>query len=975
MSVDVSAIFETVPSAYMLLDRELRFVWGNRKYWEVTGRQPDQVLGRVVTEAFPAEGEAARMLNASFERVFETGRADHLPLIPYPIAGPDGRIEQRYWSATHTPILDAEGRVEYVLQNTHDVTDLYMKAHRDDAADMPSGATGDGGDVLLRAETVAQQNLELGLATRFFETVFDQAPSIIAIHSGPDHVIRLANREYRRIAGTHRKLIGRPAAEALPELHEQGFVQLLDEVYDSGEAVTMHGVQAFVQTESGPASEIHVDFVYQPLAGPHGKTVGILVQGHDVTAQKRAEAELRAAEERFRTMAQTMPSHVWTARPDGGLDWVSDQVYDYTGTRGDEILGHNWGHAVHPEDIGRVAPIWAAAIERGSTYEAEFRLRDAAGGYRWFLVRAVPVRDAEGRVAQWIGTNADIEGRKATEAALAELNATLEERVESRNRALEEINATLRQSQKMEAIGNLAGGVAHDFNNLLQAITGSLQLAQRELPDGAPAAWRIEQAMGAVERGATLAAQLLAFGRRQPLEPRAVDLGRMIGDIDPILRSAMGEGVRIETRVARGLWNTLVDATNLENALLNLVVNARDAMEGQGRLVIDMVNTEIDARTARSMTDVVPGEYVRLSVVDEGSGMAPEVIEKIFEPFFTTKPEGRGTGLGMAMVYGFVKQSGGHVTIESAPGQGTAVRIYLPRSLRSEEPAAQRSAGPVVGGDETVLLVEDDDDVRLVAGEMLRHLGYAVIEAEDADAGLAVIEAGHDFDLLLTDVVMPGRLTSREMAERAQALRPGLPVLFASGYSRDAIVHDGRLDEGIQLLSKPYRRETLARRLRELLDGAERAEPQAAPRPAPGPPPPADAEADAAASGPGDLTGLRVLVCEDDTFIRLDLVEMLTAAGAEVREAATGAQALALLQEAPADRLLVDVGLPDCSGLDVAREAVARQPDLPVIFATGRDKVPGAEDLPQARVLTKPFGQAALLKAVTRGHPARATAE
>ncbi|MGR3464330.1 PAS domain-containing protein [Limimaricola sp.] len=969
MSIDVSAIFETVPSAYMLLDRELRFVWGNRKYWEVTGRQPDQVLGRVVTEAFPAEGEAVEMLNASFRRVFETGKADHLPLIPYPIAGPDGRIEQRYWSASHAPILDAEGRVEYVLQNTHDVTDLYMKAHRNDARDVPAGATGEGGEVLLRAETVAQQNLELGLATRFFETVFDQAPSFIAILSEPDHVFRLVNRAYMQIVGENRPMIGLTVREALPEIVEQGFLDLLDQVWHSGEPLTMHGMQAYLFDEAGGRTEIFVDFVYQPLLGPHGKTIGILVQGHDVTAQKRAEMELRETEERFRTMAQNMPSHVWTARPDGGLDWVSDQVYDYTGTQGDEILGDSWAHSVHLDDIERVTPIWAAAIKSGSTYEAEFRLRDAEGGYRWFLVRAVPVRDAEGRVVQWIGTNADIEGRKATEAALAELNATLEERVESRNRALEEVNATLRQSQKMEAIGNLAGGVAHDFNNLLQAITGSLQLAQRELPDGASATWRIEQAMGAVERGATLAAQLLAFGRRQPLEPRAVDLGRMLGDIDPILRSAVGEGVRIETRVARGLWNTLVDAANLENALLNLVVNARDAMEGQGSLVIDMANTEIDAQTARSMSDVVPGEYVCLSVVDEGSGMAPEVIEKIFEPFFTTKPEGRGTGLGMAMVYGFVKQSGGHVTIESAPGHGTAVRIYLPRSLRSEAPVLQRTTGPVVGGDETVLLVEDDDDVRLVAGEMLRNLGYAVIEAEDADAGLAVIEAGHGFDLLLTDVVMPGRLTSREMAERAQALRPGLPVLFASGYSRDAIVHDGRLDEGIQLLSKPYRRETLARRLRELLDGPGRPEPQAAPLPAP------EAPAGGPATGPGDLTGLKILVCEDDTFIRLDLVEMLTAAGAEVREAASGAQALALLQEAPADRLLIDVGLPDRSGLDVARDAVAQQPGLPVIFATGRDKVPGAEHLPQARVLTKPFGQAALLKAVTQGDPARATAD
>jgi CheY-like chemotaxis protein len=403
-------------------------------------------------------------------------------------------------------------------------------------------------------------------------------------------------------------------------------------------------------------------------------------------------------------------------------------------------------------------------------------------------------------------------------------------------------------------------------------------------------------------------------------------------------------------------------------------------MRGRGRLLIELENCEIDAESARLMADVVPGEYVRLSVVDEGCGMGPEVIEKIFEPFFTTKPEGRGTGLGLAMVYGFVKQSGGHVAIESAPGAGATVRLYLPRSLRQEQQVPQRRTGPVTGGSETVLLVEDDADVRRVGAEMLRDLGYSVIEAEDADAGLAVIESDEAFDLLLTDVVMPGTITSREMAMRAQERRPRLPVLFASGYSRDAIVHDGRLDRGIQLLSKPYGRETLARRLRALLDDRPPA-PEAMPEAKASPPaaplapvpetlpetPPAQA-----AAGPEAVRGLRIVVCEDDTFIRLDMVEMLEAAGAEVREAATGAEALALLAQAPAQRLLIDVGLPDRSGLEVAREAAARQPDLPVIFATGRDSVPGAEALPGARVLTKPFGQEALLRIVGQTHaPAR----
>ncbi len=972
MGVDISAVFESAPTAYMLLDRELRYVWANRAYYDVTQRRPEQLIGQIYSDVFPAEGEADAMLRGSFDRVFATAKMDHLPLIPYPIADASGRIEHRYWSATHTPILDPSGEVEFLLQNTHDVTELYQKARRVEAKASAPGEigaeVGAESGVLLRAETVAQQNFELGMATRFFETVFDQAPSIIAIHSDTDHVYRLANREYLRIVGAHRDLIGRPAAEALPEMREQGFIDLLDRVYQTGEAITLHGVQAYVNVENGPPREVFVDFVYQPLSNPKGETIGILVQGHDVTAQKRAERELREAEERFRMMAQNMPSHVWSALPDGNLDWASDRVYEFTGRGTEDVLGARWTEVIHPDDVDRVSMVWQVSLETETTYETEFRLRAANGRYRWFLVRAVPVRDAEGKISRWIGTNTDIEDRKNTEAALANLNATLEERVEQRNQALERVNATLRQSQKMEAIGNLAGGVAHDFNNLLQAITGSLQLAQRELSQGRLAATRLDQAMGAVERGATLAAQLLAFGRRQPLEPRAVDLGRMLREVGPILHSAVGEGVRIETATARSLWNTLVDITNLENALINLVVNARDAMEGRGRLRIELDNCVLDSETARVLTDVVPGEYVRLSIIDEGCGMPPEVIEKIFEPFFTTKPEGRGTGLGMAMVYGFVKQSGGHVAIESAPGAGTTVRLYLPRSLRTEKPVPLRHAGPVTGGTETVLLVEDDADVRRVGTEMLRDLGYRVIEAEDADAGLEVIESDQRFDLLLTDVVMPGRLTSRAMASRAQDLRPGLPVLFASGYSRDAIVHDGRLDMGIQLLPKPYRRETLARRLRELLDpmalanGVAMTSDEVVRVSAPATP------AAPATSAPDDISGLRIVVCEDDTFIRLDLVEMLLAAGADVREAATGAQALALLKEAPADRLLIDVGLPDRSGLDVARDAVALQPGLPVIFATGRERVPGSEDLPGARVLTKPFGQEALLRIVLETH-------
>ncbi len=958
MGVDIGAIFAAVPSPFMLIDRDLRIVWANDAYLAITGRDAETVIGRILAEEFPAEPDSVseQMLQASFTRVFETGETDHLPLIPYPITGADGKIEQRYWSATHTPILGPGGRVDYLLQNTNDVTELYLQtpgADGDGGAAMLDDAEPDQVGVAYRAEQVARQNLELGTATRFFETVFDQAPSFIAILSGPDHVFQLANKSYAQLVGG-RRLIGLTLREALPELEGQGFIELLEQVYETGKPVTIYGAEAQVRLDlDQPPRTIFADFVYQPLTGSNGESVGILVQGHEVTAQKLAEQDLREAEERFRSMAQLMPAHVWTAQANGELDWLSDQIYSYSGYADGTLYGADWVKVVHPDDLDRVAAVWVNAIESGTPYETEFRIRRKDGSYRWHLVRATPVTDSSGVVVRWIGTNTDIEDRKATEAALADLNATLEERVEQRNRELEELHATLRQSQKMEAIGTLAGGVAHDFNNLLQAITGSLQLAQREIAPDGPTAQRLAMAMQAVDRGATLAAQLLAFGRRQPLEPKPVNLGRLLAEMDTILGSAVGEGIDIDTHVADGLWATLIDPTNVENALLNLAVNARDAMEGRGRLELRVENAVLDADYARGQTEVVPGEYVRLSVSDSGSGMAPEVVEKIFEPFFTTKPEGKGTGLGMAMVYGFVKQSGGHVVIDSAPGHGTTVRIYLPRSLRAEEIIAPQPEGAAPGGHETVLLVEDDEDVRRTTAAVIADLGYTVIEADDADAGMRILEGDAPIDLLLTDVLMPGKLTSREMAGRGQLLRPGIAVLFASGFSRDAIVHDGRLDDGIQLLRKPYGRDVLARKMREVLDRARDSARAVAPAPV--------APVAVAPTGP---VPLRILVCEDDAFIRLDLAEMLESSGAEVLEAGSGQEALALLGNTAVDLLLVDVGLPDRSGLEVARDAVVLLPDLAVIFATGRDEVPGSETLPNASLLTKPFSQEALLRAV-----------
>lgn len=583
----------------------------------------------------------------------------------------------------------------------------------------------------------------------------------------------------------------------------------------------------------------------------------------------------------------------------------------------------------------------------------------------------------------------EITERKRTEDALREseqqqlrLNQTLEDKVAERTGELEaaneqlrieaaereKIEQVLRQSQKMEAIGKLTGGVAHDFNNLLQVISGNLQLLADDIAGDEKAEQRLRNALAGVSRGAKLASQLLAFGRRQPLAPKVVNLGRFVRDMDELLRRALGDGVEIETVISGGLWNSLVDPSQVENALLNLALNARDAMNGLGKLTIEAGNASLTDDYALRHADVAPGQYVMLAVTDTGCGMTSELIEHVFEPFFTTKPEGQGTGLGLSMVYGFVKQSNGHIKIYSEPDQGTTIRIYLPRAHQAEDVAAEVEAGPITGGSETVLVVEDDEDVRSTVVETLSDLGYRVLKAKDAQSALAIIESGVPIDVLFTDVVMPGPLQSPELARQARQRLPDIAVLFTSGYTDNAIVHGGRLDQGIELLSKPYTREALARRIRQLLRNQQQPSPKAAV---------ATAEArraawssyrarqsallDSRATHP-----LKILFVEDNVLIRIATADMLTRMGHTVLDAGSADEALRILDPS-VDVLMTDIGLPGMSGRELAAEARLRLPELKVIFATGRNFPPAAEDEAAAAgivVLRKPYDTRSLIRAL-----------
>ncbi|MCJ8158207.1 hybrid sensor histidine kinase/response regulator [Sphingomonas sp. LaA6.9] len=679
------------------------------------------------------------------------------------------------------------------------------------------------------------------------------------------------------------------------------------------------------------------------------------------SARTPSQTDRMSASE-LRMLADNMGQLAWLNSASGARYWFNRRWHEYTGKSYGEVKGWGWLQVHHPDHVGRVESGLRKCLASGEPWEDTFPLRAADGSYRWFLARAFPVRDEQGVIRRWFGTDTDVhrqieaeqalrcavenaeieaaeraamlaqldegvivtdpEGRitfvneaarrlhgvhrldigpedysntynlftesglphpheelplaravmkgevvadarwrirrpdgqevlaigsarpfhgadgkvlgavltlrddtarHAAETALRELNTTLEDRVAETIREREVLGDALRQAQKMEAVGQLTGGIAHDFNNLLTIITGNLDMLRRALGDSAEARVRrmVDNALTGAERAAALTQRLLAFSRRQPLSPKPVDIDTLIGGMSDLLARSLGELIEMKAVRNKGLWRVEIDANQLENAILNLAVNARDAMTGGGTLTIETANVTLDEVYAARQAEVVPGDYVVIAVTDTGAGIAQDTLERVFEPFFTTKDVDKGTGLGLSMVYGFVKQSGGHVRIYSELGQGTTVRIYLPRmTWASEEEAQMVEAVPRarIGASETLLVVEDDAGVRAYSVELMRELGYNVIEAHDGPSALRLIEHHEGpIDLLFTDVVMPG-MSGRDLVEAARKLRPGLPALYTTGYARSAIVHGGRLDPGVDIITKPFTYDGLAKRLREVLD-------------------------------------------------------------------------------------------------------------------------------------------------------------
>jgi signal transduction histidine kinase len=546
-----------------------------------------------------------------------------------------------------------------------------------------------------------------------------------------------------------------------------------------------------------------------------------------------------SAMETAEELYESAPCGYLSTLPDGSVVGANQTFLGWIGMERNDLVGHrrfqdflSVGGRIYYET--HLAPLLQM---QGFVNEIAFDLTCAEGHLLPVLGNIVQKRDAGGRpvvhrITLFNATDRRkyerelLAARRKAEQATEELrrlNETLEERVAHEVAERMKAEEALRQAQKMEAIGQLTGGIAHDFNNLLTIIVGNIELLQRRLPEGSDRLLRAaEHAMDATRRAATLTQRLLAFSRRQPLDPKPIDVNKLVAGMSDLLRRTLGEGVVLETVLAGGLWRSQADPNQLENAILNLAVNARDAMPDGGRLTIETANARLDEAYVQALPEPVPpGQYVLVAVSDTGMGMDKATQDKVFEPFFTTKEAGKGTGLGLSQVYGFVRQSNGHVRIYSEPGEGTTIKVYLPRLVGSDhEPAEMpaKAAAMVRGAGETVLVVEDERDLRAYTTEALRELGYRVLEAADAAAALSIVDRHPEIDLLFTDVVLTGGMNGRNLADEAARRRPGLPVLFTTGYTSNAIVHHGRLDPGMPLIGKPFTYAELAAKVRRMLD-------------------------------------------------------------------------------------------------------------------------------------------------------------
>nr|WP_050990399.1 PAS domain-containing protein [Pseudomonas sp. M47T1] len=575
-----------------------------------------------------------------------------------------------------------------------------------------------------------------------------------------------------------------------------------------------------------------------PVGDPVDRQIAIIF--NDVTGRRDAQERLRKSEAVARENVERVQLALAAGAIFGTWHWDlpnDNFTVDEAFARAfglDPALGHEGlslaqvVETVHPEDKPGLTAAINEVVARGGAYAHQYRVRRADGKYYWIEANGRVDLAEDGTPLSFPGVLIDVEERRSVEAqrdrataALRSLNDTLEQRVAERSAELMRAEEKLRQSQKMEAVGQLTGGLAHDFNNLLAGISGALELLGTRIAQGrlTDVDRYLTTAQGAAKRAAALTHRLLAFSRRQTLDPRPTNVNALVEGISDLIQRTVGPSIVVETVGATDLWPALVDPSQLENALLNLCINSRDAMLEGGKITIATTNVRVQAQEAKAL-DMAAGEYLTLCVHDTGVGMAPDVVAKAFDPFFTTKPIGQGTGLGLSMIYGFAQQSGGQVRIVSQVGEGTSMYVYLPRYAAGDinvESAVSNTAATVVGGGGTILVVDDEPTVRMLLTEVLSDLGYTLVEAADSVGGLKVLRSDVPIDMLITDVGLPGGMNGRQMADAAREVRPGLRTLFITGYAESAAIGEGQLEPGMHVLTKPFAIDVLTSRVRELM--------------------------------------------------------------------------------------------------------------------------------------------------------------
>ncbi len=757
-------------------------------------------------------------------------------------------------------------------------------------------------------------------------------PACVAL--GPE-LIMVYNDAFVPILGHKEQPLGHSFSHAWREAWEN--IGPIAQRAMQGEPTFIEDYELEIQ-RYGFVETAYFTFCYSPVFDEKGAVIGLLDTVVETTGKVLAERKLQdfatalSIEVRERTADR---DRMWLLSVDcmivtdarSMIMSVNPAFLDLFHWLESDVIGKQLSDFIHPDDLEQCTDRWQQTIQTGHPFRSEVRVLNKQGQFS-------PI-DLSGshRDGTSLLIGRDIKAEQEAEACLKKTESALQ------------------QAQKMESLGRLTGGVAHDFNNLLQVISGNLQLLEPLVSENERATRWVSTALDSVAKGAKLSGSLLAFGRKQALEPKVVNIGKALASMAEIMRRTLGEGLDVEVNTKPDLWNTFIDVAQIENALLNLGINARDAMEGSGRLTIEVENAVLGQAYAGDHEDVTAGEYVMLAVSDTGSGMSAQVLQQAFEPFFTTKAVGKGTGLGLSMVFGFVKQSGGHIKIYSEVGEGTTVKLYLPRCMEAEEQLESPDTRPVVGGTETVLVVEDDKSVQATTVEILKEMGYRVLKASDASAALSIVESGIHIDLLFTDVIMPGPLKSPELARKASELLPGLAVLYTSGYTENAIVHGGRLDRGVELLGKPYSREALARRIRHVLANQKQRMLVLAASDAPALPHTSSLK-----------PMLQVLYVEDDELIQGVMLEMLENAGFAVTAATTPEQALAT-DLSRFDILVTDVHLGGMSGETLAANIRDVNPQIAVVFASGADH---QSLIAGAVVIQKPFAMDVLNSAIEK---------